>query len=145
VLRLRKDSETPHYTTGTLEWDAEKQQGDLVQLSGYVDCTVQNPMHYFSVASESKLQERQSKGDLQDAYKMELKSNYSYKHAQLVELLPFYARQDFSTPLGLKILCRCVHFLRVSPSFKQGNILLPYPMHLAKKLLDDLMCIVDAD
>jgi len=25
------------------------------------------------------------------------------------------------------------------------DILLPYPMHLAKKLLEDLMCIVDAD
>jgi hypothetical protein len=144
VIRLRKDSETPSYTTGTHTWDAEKQIGDLQQLSGYVDCTVTDPMHYFSVARESDLQEEQSKGDLANGYKTAIESDYAYKHAQLVELLPFFVRQDFNNEEDRKILCRCVHFLRNSPAFTKGNILLPYPMHLAKVLLDDLTCVVDA-
>ncbi|MEP7287809.1 MAG: RNaseH domain-containing protein [Chloroflexota bacterium] len=145
VIRLRKDNETPQYTTGTLDWDADKQIGDLDHLSGYVDCTVQEPMHYFSIAGESDMQDKQSSDEFEDGYKLTIDSDYAYKHAQLVELLPFFVRDDFRSLEDYKILCRCVHFLRVSPAFSKGNILLPYPMHLAKVLLEDLMCIIDAD
>jgi hypothetical protein len=144
VIRLRKGSETPQYTVGTLTWDADKQQGDLAHLSGYVDCTVTEPLHYFSIAGKSDMQKGQFAKDVKDGYKTEIEEDYAYKHAQLIELLPFFVRDDFRSEDGYKLLCRCVHFLRVSPAFSKGNILLPYPMHLAKALLEDLMCIVDA-
>jgi len=148
VIRLRMDSETPQYTT-TPTWDAAGEPVDLKALSGYVDCTVTEPLHYFSVAAESGLQKRQTK-DFEGGYKYLLPTDYAYKHAQLVEMLPFFVREDFSGKLnngntdGRRVLCRCVHFLRISPAFTKGNTLCPYPMHLAKLLLDDLLCIVEA-
>lgn len=91
------------------------------------------------------MQKGQFDKSVKDGYKTEIEEDYAYKHAQLVELLPFFVRDDFRSEEGHKQLCRCVHFLRVSPAFSKSNILLPYPMHLAKALLDDLLCIVDAD
>lgn len=149
VIRLRSGSETPQYTAGTATWNAAQQTDDPEALSGYVDCTVTEPLHYFSLAGRSEMQKEQFKDGTKDGYKDGYKDNmpyeYAYKHQQLVELLPFFVRADFRSEEGFKILCRCVHFLRVSPAFIKGNILLPYPMHLAKGLLDDLRCIVDAD
>jgi len=144
VIRLRKDLETPQYTVGTLTWNAADQKDDVPHLSGYVDCTVTDPLHYFSIAGKSGLQRDQWTPKYRDGYKTEIEEDYAYKHAQLIELLPFFVRDDFRSEEGHKLLCRCVHFLRVSPAFSKGNILLPYPMHLAKALLDDLLCIVDA-
>ncbi len=145
VIRLRMDSETPQYTVGTDVWDAGQQTGDVDYLSGYIDCNVTEPMHYFSLAGESDMQDEQSRGELEDGYKTVIDKDYGYKHAQLVELLPFFVRDDFRDLDDRKVLCRCVHFLRISPAFSKSYILLPYPMHLAKKLLTDLMCIVDAE
>jgi hypothetical protein len=145
VIRLRKGSETPQYTVGTLTWDAAKQEDDVQHLSGYVDCTVTDPLHYFSIAGKSDMQKDQFAKGVKDGYKTEIEEDYAYKHAQLVELLPFFVRDDFHSEERYKLLCRCVHFLRVSPAFSKSNVLLPYPMLLAKALLDDLLCIVDAD
>jgi len=145
VVRLRMDDETPQYTAGTPTWDAEQQTGDVDVLSGYVDCTVRDPLHYFSLAGESGLQKEQSANysGLKDAYKMDLNTDYAYKHAQLLELVPFFLRENFQSEDAQKTLCRCLHLLRISPAFSKANILLPYPMHLAKVMLDDLLCIVD--
>ena len=145
VVRLRMDDETPQYTAGTPIWDAAQQTGDVDVLSGYVDCTVRDPLHYFSLAGESGLQKEQSANysGLKNAYKMDLNVDYSYRHAHLLELVPFFLREDFQHEDAQKTLCRCVHLLRVSPAFSKANILLPYPMHLAKVMIDDLLCIVD--
>ncbi len=143
VIRLRMDSETPQYTVGTLTWDANQQTSDAAHLSGYVDCTVKTPMHYFSVAGQSTFQKKQGSKAFKDRYKLYLASDYGYRHAQLLELLPFFVRDDFRDEESLKVLCRCIHFLRVSPAFSAGNILLPYPMHLAKALLNDVLDIVE--
>lgn len=145
VIRLRMGDETPQYTTGTQVWDASQQRGDLNDLSGYIDRTVPQLMHYFSVGRLASFQEKQTEGEFQDGYKEDLYGDFAYKHAQLVELVPFFVHPDFNTDEHKKILCRCIHFLRVSPAFVQANLLLPYPMHLAKSLLEDLLCIVDAE
>ena len=145
VVRLRKGDETPQYTIGTDTWDAALQTDDLAHLSGYIDNTVTEPFHYFSIAGKSGLQRAQFSKAYRDRYKLDLKSDLAYKHAQLVELLPFFVHVDFDDRVNLTRLCRCVHFLRIAPGFTKGNILQPYPMHLASSLLDDLLCIVDAD
>ena len=43
----------------------------------------------------------------------------------------------------MKRLCRVPHYLRFSPAWSIGNLLLPYPMHLGEQLIDDQLCILN--
>jgi hypothetical protein len=35
--------------------------------------------------------------------------------------------------------------MRISPGWDGGNIVLPYPMHLAKCMIEDQLCILEND
>jgi hypothetical protein len=71
--------------------------------------------------------------------------NIAVKHAQLIEMVPFFVRPDYQSDEGQQKLCRCVHFLRSSPGFTMGEIARPYPMHLGETLIHDQMVIIGAD
>ena len=60
----------------------------------------------------------------------------------MVEMVPFFVRPDFQTEEALKALCRVPHYLRCSPAWSMGNIILPYPMHLGQELIEDHLCIL---
>ena len=57
--------------------------------------------------------------------------------------IPFFVRADFGMEEGMKRLCRVPHYLRFSPAWSIGNLLLPYPMHLGEQLIDDQLCILN--
>ncbi|MDX2162941.1 MAG: DUF3962 domain-containing protein [bacterium] len=147
VIRLRKDDETPQYITA--DHFASTPMRDMPHAAGYVDETISSPFHYFSAAALPNFQKEQAnkkymgifKGDVRD----DSRGEFPFKHPQLIEMVPFFVRDDFRHDEGLRQLCRCVHLLRHSPSFAMGDLLLPYPMHLGQTLLNDQLCIVDAD
>lgn len=144
VIRLRTTDETPQYSVGILDWDDDKQGvNDVKPLSGYVDCSVEVPIHYFSLAGRPKMQKGQFVQGINARFKSELSSDYAFKHPQLIELVPFFVRDDFAHDEAQRALCRYIHLLRISPAFAMGNLRLPYPTHLAKKLLGDLMDIIE--
>ncbi len=145
VVRLRYDAETPQYTTTTM-WSVDGVTiEDVPNLSGYVDDSVAELTHYFSVAGVSKLQRRQKARKHRFVYKMTQHEALAFRHAQLVEMVPFFVHPDLQSREYQCALCRCIHFLRVAPAFKSGEVLLPYPMHLGEALIEDLLCIVGLD
>ncbi|MEG4147762.1 RNaseH domain-containing protein [Microcoleus sp. Pol12B5] len=147
VVRIRSNHETPQYVTNRTTWDEDSTTSDFTELSGFIDKTVPEFLHYFSVAKIPLTQKNQNTPKARELYKSDRNgdvyaANISYKHQQMLEMLPFFVRRDFQTEDNLKALCRVPHFLRISPAFTRGNISHPYPMHLGIKLIEDFLCIL---
>ncbi|PSB56972.1 DUF3893 domain-containing protein [Chamaesiphon polymorphus CCALA 037] len=147
VVRLRSNQETPQYVTNRGTWNEDNDTSDFTKLSGFIDKTVPELLHYFSVGRIPDTQKKtQHTPAVRELYKNDVNAaNIAYKHQQMVEMLPFFVRHDFQTEENLKALCRVPHLLRTSPAFTRGNISHPYPMHLGMKSIEDLLCILDLD
>lgn len=150
VVRIRSNNETPQYVTNRTTWDKDSTTSDFTELSGFIDKTVPEFLHYFSVGKIPSTQKNQKTPKARELYKSDhdgdvYAANISYKHQQMLEMLPFFVRRDFQTEDNLKALCRVPHFLRISPAFTRGNISHPYPMHLGITLIEDFLCILDLD
>ena len=65
-----------------------------------------------------------------------------YSHPQMVEMVPFFVREDFAEEEEMSALCRVAHYLRSSPAWAMGNLDSPYPMHLGDALINDQLCIL---
>jgi hypothetical protein len=133
IIRMRSGDETPQYTTDT--------NRDFPRLSGYYDHT--NLLHYFSIGERLQTASLQWK-----SMRVERSSMFgyqapgiAYKHPQVVEFVPFFVHRDYD-PLTL---CRIPHLFRHAPAYEHGNIVLPYPIHLAKVLIEDQLCILAMD
>lgn len=157
VVRIRRDDETPQYVTGHRSWQDREDAPELGQLSGFVDTTTTGLFHYFSVGRVLLTQKEQRKPQFRNLLKMgdwdvtgksisTLKgATIAFKHQQLVEMVPFFVREDLNHAKGYRALCRVLHQLRTSPNWHMGNIASPYPMHLAECVLDDQLCILGSD
>ncbi|GAB4038928.1 RNaseH domain-containing protein [Spirosoma jeollabukense] len=149
VIRLRMGNETPQYIPTT---DDESPARNFTELSGFLDQTNPNLWHYFSVGKLPTPQKAQNTEVSAGLYKLETRyddkgkaiagANLAIKHPQVVELVPFFIRQDFQSDELFLALCRVVHYLRSSPNWAMGNTVLPFPLHLAQCLLDDQLCIL---
>ncbi len=153
VVRLRTGKETPQYISARKAWNEDCTARDFTHLSGFYDTSVPELLHYFSVGRRPTTQKVQDTKIVRDLYKLdymqasnsfydEYGANIPFKHQQMVEMVPFFVRPDFQTEEGLKALCRVPHYLRTSPAWSMGNILLPYPMHLGRELIEDQLCIL---
>ena len=149
IIRLRSGKETPQYVTNRNTWHEDSIARDFTQLSGFIDRTVPELLHYFSVGRIPETQKKKQDYSMtRELYKLdssindEYAANIAYKHQQMIEMLPFFIRSDFQTEENLKKLCRVPHYLRISPAYTKGNINQPYPMYLGIKLIDDLICIL---
>lgn len=145
IVRIRSNDETPQYITNRESWISEEKPitRDLYELSGFIDQTTQEIFHYFSVGKlPVTVQKPQSIKRTQDPYKIDDGGGVPFKHQQLIELVPFFPRNDFQTEEGLKNLCRVAHYLRSSPAWSAGNLVLPYPLHIGKSLIEDHLCIL---
>ncbi|MGL5064242.1 MAG: pPIWI_RE module domain-containing protein [Microcoleus sp.] len=150
VIRLRSNNETPQYVTNRTTWDEDSTTSDFTELSGFIDKTVPELVHYFSVGKIPTTQKQQNTPGARESYKSARAenvdaANIAYKHQKMLEMLPFFVRPDFQTEENLKALCRVPHFLRTSPAFTRGNISHPFPMHLGMTLIQDFLCILDLD
>ncbi|MBN8595235.1 MAG: DUF3962 domain-containing protein [Anaerolineae bacterium] len=149
VVRLRMDQETPQYISAD-NFASEEDMRDIPHLTGYIDTQSGNLFHYFSVAGLSEMQRKAGqdhKGN-RKSFKLDVKNSdddIPYKHAQLVEMVPFFVRPDFQSHERQTQLCRCLHHLRISPGFTMGDIVLTYPMHIGEKLIEDQLCIINAE
>jgi hypothetical protein len=151
VIRLRSGNETPQYVTNRNNWDDNAETNDFTELRGFIDKTVPQLLHYFSIGRIPETQKKkQNKPKARNLSKIEHEgdiyaANIAYKHQQMIEMLPFFIRNDLQTEESIKALCRVPHYLRTSPAFTTGNISHPYPMHIGNKLIEDMLCILDLD
>lgn len=147
VVRLRLNGETPQYLP---EVPAGASARDFQHLSAFVDRHSPDLWHFFSIGQVADTQKiTADKDEGRGLFKLEVRpgkdgagAGVSFRHQQLVELVPFFVRPDLQTEAGLLALCRVPHYLRTSPAWDTANTLHPYPMHLAKCLVDDYLCIL---
>jgi len=73
-----------------------------------------------------------------DVYSFSDGADTAHKHQQAVEMaLLFHQPED-----DIAAWLRLPHLLRVSPAWSGGNVVLPYPIHLAKDLVKDMLDVV---
>lgn len=148
VVRLRLNHETPQYLP---EVTNDASARDFKNLSAFLDQRIPDLWHFFSIGQLADTQKTESDKDAgQGLFKLEIRpgkdgagAGVSFRHQQIVEMVPFFVRPDLQTETSLPALCRVPHYLRTSPAWDTANTLLPFPMHLAKCLVDDYLCILD--
>jgi hypothetical protein len=145
VVRLRMDGETPQYLPEVI---AEESARDFEHLSGFIDHRSPELWHYFSVGKAAATQKVKTDEDPgRGLFKLEIRkqagASTSFRHQQVVEMVPFFVRPDLQNKVDLLALCRVPHYLRASPAWATANTLRPFPLHLAHCLLDDYLCILN--
>ncbi len=140
-VRLNGSGETSQYfAVGEDEEDEElKEEKDLKHLTGFVDTqTASEFFHYLSVGSMPATAATEQKNKI-GLYKTDEGGGIAFKHQTIVEFVPFFL-QAGDDP---QVWCHIPHFMRISPGRDGGNIVFPYPMHLAKCMIEDQLCILD--
>jgi hypothetical protein len=111
---------------------------DFQQLTGLVDLQAESPfLHYLSIGRLPTT----AKGQItqRPQYKLDGGGGIAFKHQTIVELVPFFLQAGDDA----LVWCHIAHFMRFPPGWSGGNILLSYPLHLAKNLLEDQFCILE--
>ncbi len=149
VVRLRMNHETPQYLPAVLGGQSAQ---DFKPLSGFIDRSAPELWHYFSVGRAATTQKSTGKKTERGLYKMDARtgddgtSSYgagtTFRHQQVVEIVPFFVKPELQHEEGILALCRIPHYLRNSPAWSTANTLLPFPMHLAKCLIEDYICVL---
>src|SRR5260370_9096704 len=158
IIRLRPIGtvgETPQYVPvledeanqPTAEQDFEEREEDeftiekhFKHLTGIVDTQAKSPFfHYLSIGRMPTTAAKGQKAK-QPQYKLDEGGGIAFKHQTIVELVPFFlqAGDDALT------WCHIAHFMRFSSGWDGGNIILSYPLHLAKDMLEDQFCILES-
>ncbi len=54
------------------------------------------------------------------SYAFSVQKDIAIKHSQLIEIVPFFVHPHLQSEEGQRQLCRCIHFLLISPAFAYG-------------------------
>jgi len=144
IIRVRTigSGETPQYfSVHEDEGEELKEEKDLKQLTGFIDTQAESEFfHYLSIGGlpTTAATEQQNKIGL---YKTDEGGGIAFKHQTIVELVPFFLQAEDDP----QVWCHIPHFMRISPGWDGGNIVFPYPMHLAKSMINDQLCMLDVD
>jgi hypothetical protein len=144
IIRVRTigSGETPQYfAVREDEEDKLKEEKDLKRLTGFVDTQATSEFfHYLSIGGlpTTAATEQRNKIGL---YKTDEGGGIAFKHQTIVELVPFFLQEEDNP----QAWCHVPHFMRISSGWDGGNIVFPYPMHLAKCMIEDQICILEND
>jgi hypothetical protein len=157
IIRLRPIGtigETPQYVPVLKEEDQPIAESDFEQsedddftiqkdfehLTGIIDTQAESPFfHYLSIGRRPKTVADEQKAQ-HSHYKLDDGGGIAFKHQTIVEFVPFFLQ----TGDDAQTWCHVAHFLRFSPGWVGGNIILSYPLHLAKNMLEDQICILES-
>jgi hypothetical protein len=143
IIRMRHIGslgETPQYVPVFKGEEGQlTEDRDFRYLTGFIDTQAKSPFfHYLSIGRIPKTASGQS--SKQHPYKMDEGGGIAFKHQTIVEFVPFFLQPEDEA----KEWCHVPHFMRISPAWGGGNIILPYPLHLAKDMLKDQLCILES-
>lgn len=106
--------------------------------SGFIDETInrESPLyHYCSIAQMPQtVHKLQYKVNIQSPKHDKVGGKIPYKHQSIVELIPFFLFGDDGRRWS-----QLVSLMRSTPAWKQGHIILPYPLHLGANMIDDML------
>ncbi len=134
-LRQHGDGETPQYVaTDETSW-AEADDADRVaQSSLYIDNDAGGKLqHYFSIGRL----DNNNKAD-QQAMRFDGGGKMYFRNQQMIEMVPVMGNDPIAS-------IAITHILRSSPAWSTGNTLLPYPIHLANTLVEDMLPLLGVD
>lgn len=134
-LRQHADGETPQYVaTNEVTW-ADADDADRIARSSLFRDTDANSSltHFFSVGRL----DNNKKAD-QTAMRHEDGSAMNFRNQQMLELVPIMAPDGDAAVV-------VTHMLRSSPAWETGNTLLPYPLHLANKMIEDMVPLLGVE
>ncbi len=140
ILRLRESgnlAEIPQYLYAVgRDWDTAESQTDREKMILAQDHDSSPMKHYFSIGRQS-ITNKQSG---EERLSIEVDGNEAYRQEQAVEIVPFFLQ---GTPEQQSrealYFSRITHLLRSSPAWQVGNTVLPFPLHLAKALIEDYL------
>jgi hypothetical protein len=143
IIRLRtigSSGETPQYFTVLEDEEEEmKEDKDLSHLTGFIDTQTESEFfHYLSIGRLPTTAAREQRGKA-GFYKTDEGGGIAFRHQTIVEFVPFFLQAEDDP----QVWCHIPHFMRISPAWDGGNIVLPYPMHLAERMIDDQLCILE--
>lgn len=141
IIRLRTigtSGETPQYFA-VLEGEEELEEDrDFSHLTGFVDIQAESEFfHFLSIGRLPTTAKRQQQKP--GLYKTDEGGGIAFKHQTVVEFVPFFLQKGDDP----RSWCHIPHFMRTTPAWDGGNIVLPYPMHLAKSMVNDQLCILE--
>jgi hypothetical protein len=128
-LRHHGEGETPQYVaTNEVTWTDANDADRIAHASLFKDTDANSSLiHFFSVGRL----DNNNKAD-QAAPRHEDGSAMNFGNQQMLELVPIM------NPHGEAALV-VTHMLRSSPAWGTGNTVLPYPIHLANKMVEDMI------
>jgi hypothetical protein len=146
IVRLCLNDETPQYLPSSPD-DLEE---PIVHLSGFIEKKCPELWHYFSIGCKPTTQDEANKqgAEGKGLYKLEIHekaagANTAFRYQQIIEMVQFFVHPTLQqSDKQVMSLCRVAHYLRSSPYWSTGNTLLPFPMHLAKTLIEDYLCLL---
>ena len=96
-------------------------------------------LHYFSIGRQS-ITNTQSE---EERLSIEVDGNEAHRQEQAVEIVPFFLQGEPEQQSKEALYySRIVHLLRSSPAWQVGNTVLPFPLHLAKALIEDYLDVL---
>ena len=134
-LRQHGDGETPQYVaTDETSWTEADDADRVAQSSLYVDNDAGGKLqHYFSIGRL----DNNNKAD-QQAMRFDGGGKMYFRNQQMIEMVPVMGNDPIAS-------IAITHILRSSPAWSTGNTLLPYPIHLANTLVEDMLPLLGVD
>lgn len=134
-LRQHGDGETPQYVaTDESSWSEADDADRVAQSSLYLDVDAGGKLqHYFSIGRL----DNNKKAD-QQAMRFDGGGEMNFRNQQMIELVPIMGNDPEAS-------VATTHMLRSTPAWSTGNTILPYPIHLANTLLDDMLPLLGVE
>jgi hypothetical protein len=134
-VRQHADGETPQYVATNERTWAEADDADrIAHTSLFEDTDAKGDLkHFFSVGRL----DNNKKVD-QTAMRHEDGDKMNFRNQQMLELVPIMGKDG---PAAVT----AVHMLRSSPAWSIGNTALPYPIHLANTMVEDMLPLLGVE
>lgn len=143
ILRLREAGnlvETPQYLYARgKDWNTAEPQTVRERMILVQDQAPSLMKCYFSIGRQGITNTQPE----EERLSIEVDGNEAYRQEQAVEIVPFFLQGTFEQQSGEALYySRIVHLLRSSPAWQVGNTVLPFPLHLAKALIEDYLDVL---
>ncbi len=134
-VRQHNDGETPQYVaTNESSWPEADDADRIAHSSLFLDTDAGGIFqHYFSVGRL----DNNKKAD-QNAMRHDEGGEMNFRNQQMLELVPIMGDDPEAS-------VATTHMLRSSPAWITGNTLLPYPIHLANTLIEDMLPLLGVE
>ncbi len=134
-VRQQGDGETPQYVaTNEYTWANADDADRIAHASLFNDTDANgNLQHFFSVGRLDN-----NKKTDQTAMRHEEGNEMNFRNQQMLEMIPFMGKDG-------EAAVAVTHMLRSSPAWNIGNTVLPYPIHLANTMVNDMLPLLGVE